>query len=156
MGQKSYSISPANGELHYTLRSWNSKKMTYLESEIESICRSVCHTHKLGHKLEWFEHFPASKNDKICNMLVTEAAKINGFEIVERPYPLMFGEDFGWFSKNYKTAMFGLGAGKNTPALHHANYDFPDEIIETGIQMFKTIRYYNLFSSISHIAPLQV
>ena len=50
-----------------------------------------------------------------------------------------FGEDFGWFSKKYKTAMFGLGAGIETPALHNANYDFPEEIIETGINMFKTI-----------------
>ena len=35
--------------------------------------------------------------------------------------------------------MFGLGAGMKTPALHNANYDFPDEIIATGIEMFKTI-----------------
>ena len=32
--------------------------------------------------------------------------------------------------------MFGLGAGKTTPALHHADYDFPDELIPTGINMF--------------------
>lgn len=35
--------------------------------------------------------------------------------------------------------MFGIGAGVDTPALHHADYDFPDEIIETAMQMFKTI-----------------
>ena len=35
--------------------------------------------------------------------------------------------------------MFGLGAGINTPALHNSDYDFPDEIIETGITMFKSI-----------------
>ena len=35
--------------------------------------------------------------------------------------------------------MFGLGAGLDTPALHNADYDFPDEIIETGITMFKSI-----------------
>ena len=35
--------------------------------------------------------------------------------------------------------MFGLGAGINTPALHHNNYDFPEELIETGIKMFTSI-----------------
>jgi metal-dependent amidase/aminoacylase/carboxypeptidase family protein len=35
--------------------------------------------------------------------------------------------------------MFGLGAGMETPALHNADYDFPDEIIETGINMFQSI-----------------
>ena len=53
--------------------------------------------------------------------------------------PFKFGEDFGWFSKKYKAAMFGIGAGLQSPALHQANYDFPDEIIETGMNMFKGI-----------------
>ena len=35
--------------------------------------------------------------------------------------------------------MFGLGSGIDSPALHHSEYDFPDEIIETGIDIFKTI-----------------
>jgi len=32
--------------------------------------------------------------------------------------------------------MFGLGAGEDTPALHHVDYDFPDEIIPYGVEMF--------------------
>ena len=35
--------------------------------------------------------------------------------------------------------MFGLGAGLDTPALHHVDYDFPDELIETGMKMFQGI-----------------
>ena len=57
----------------------------------------------------------------------------------ERTFPLKFGEDFGWFSRDYTSAMFGLGAGLDEPALHHADYDFPDELIETGMKMFQGI-----------------
>ena len=32
--------------------------------------------------------------------------------------------------------MFGLGAGLDTPALHNPDYDFPDELIDTGVQLF--------------------
>ena len=35
--------------------------------------------------------------------------------------------------------MFGLGAGINTPSLHDAAYDFPDELIETGIGIFQAV-----------------
>jgi metal-dependent amidase/aminoacylase/carboxypeptidase family protein len=35
--------------------------------------------------------------------------------------------------------MFGLGAGINTPALHNPDYDFPDEIIATGVSVFYEI-----------------
>ena len=35
--------------------------------------------------------------------------------------------------------MFGIGAGINTPALHNPDYDFPDEIIATGVAIFHKI-----------------
>ena len=35
--------------------------------------------------------------------------------------------------------MLGLGAGEATPALHNPDYDFPDDIIPTGIQLFYQI-----------------
>ena len=139
MGQKSYGISPAKGELHYTLRTWSNEKMLILKKQIEAVVKKTCHIHKLEYEVEWLEYFPASNNNITCNNYIEKAAQENKFKIIKRPYPFKFGEDFGWFSKKHKTAMFGLGAGIDTPALHNADYDFPDEIIETGISMFKSI-----------------
>ena len=139
MGQIAYGISPANGELHYTLRTWSSAKMSVLKTEIGEMVMEICQVHKLKYRLEWLEYFPACTNDLKSNNYVEKAALENHYHIIERPYPFKFGEDFGWFSKEYKTAMFGLGAGEDTPALHNADYDFPDEIIETGITMFQSI-----------------
>ncbi|WP_367392550.1 amidohydrolase [Lewinella sp. LCG006] len=139
LGQKSYGISPAQGELHYTIRTWSTAQMELLKARLEEIFTQVTATHQLAFDVSWFEHFPASSNEQECNDLVIAAAEENGFEIMRRAYPFKFGEDFGWFSKNYKTAMFGVGAGTTSPALHHANYDFPDELIPTGIAMFAGI-----------------
>jgi len=139
MGKRAYGISPANGELHYTIRTWSIEKMEVLKNKLNAIFSICCQAKKLEFEVEWFEYFPASKNNVIGNKYVLEAAKINNLTIIERSYPFRFGEDFGWFSRKYKTAMFGVGAGIDSPALHHANYDFPDELIETGINMFKEI-----------------
>ncbi|HET8828029.1 MAG TPA: hypothetical protein VFM79_01750 [Pelobium sp.] len=49
-------------------------------------------------------------------------------------YPEVSGEE-----KQFKGCLFGLGAGENHAALHHPNYDFPDEIIEAGIKIFNGI-----------------
>jgi len=117
MGEKSYGISPANGELHYTIRSWSKEKMESLKSEIEDHIKRICQSKKIEFKLNWFEYFPASENDLEANTYVTNAAKENNYELLERPYPFKFGEDFGWFTKSYKTAMFGIGSGIHTPAL---------------------------------------
>ena len=139
MGQKSYGISPANGELHYTLRAWDNLKMEAVKSQIVNAVATISAQYQLEHAIEWIEYFPASINDKECNDYVVKAASENNFNLIQKPHPFKFGEDFGWYAKEYKTAMFGLGAGLNTPALHNADYDFPDELIETGITMFQDI-----------------
>lgn len=139
MGQKSYGISPAEGELHYTLRAWDPAKMETVKKQITNAVKNICADFKLQHSIEWIEYFPASINDQQSYDFVVKAARENNFNLIEKPHPFKFGEDFGWYAKQYKTAMFGLGAGLETPALHNADYDFPDELIETGIDMFRTI-----------------
>ncbi len=139
VGQKSYGISPAKGELHYTLRTWTEDSMEELKQKLHQIIIHISHKYQLKFDIKWFEYFPAVENEIFCNDLIKKSARINNFELKERPYPLKFGEDFGWFSQNYKSAMFGLGSGIDTPALHNPDYDFPHEIIETGMTMFKTI-----------------
>lgn len=139
LGQKSYGISPAKGELHYTIRTWSTERMQLLKSEIISRTKKICLNNNVKCAFNWFEFFPASTNNFACNEIVKEAAKENNLVLIESPHPFKFGEDFGWFSRNFKVAMFGLGAGINTPPLHDENYDFPDELIETGLSMFKVI-----------------
>ncbi|WP_027076403.1 amidohydrolase [Maribacter antarcticus] len=139
IGEKTYGISPENAEIHYTLRTWSECKMKALEKSLSEYVTFACNRHNLKFEIKWFEYFPATKNDVESYNLIKKVALTNSFNIKEIKMPLRFGEDFGWFSKNYKAAMFGLGAGINHPSLHHSDYDFPEEIIETGIDMFKNI-----------------
>ena len=83
--------------------------------------------------------FPATMNDDLCNDVVVQVATQQGLSIVQQPAPFKFGEDFGWFTKRYRGGMFGLGAGEQMPALHNPDYDFPDALISTGVNLFKGI-----------------
>lgn len=136
LGQKAYGISPGRGELHYTIRTWTEAEMTTLKARIESQVTKVCQRHHLEANTDWFEYFPGTVNDAECRERVMEAASKNGFKLKEQAVPFRFGEDFGWLAREYKVAMFGLGAGENCPALHHAEYDFPEEVLPVGIGMF--------------------
>lgn len=113
--------------------------MEELKKTLLQIVAEVCERHSLQFGIDWLEYFPTTHNDAECNEIIQKAAKKNRFVLKERTLPLKFGEDFGWFSREYKTAMFGLGVGLDTPALHHVGYDFPDELIETGMKMFQGI-----------------
>lgn len=139
MGQQAYGISAGSGELHFTFRTWTTANMNVLKDQSIKIIEDVCTQHKLSFSTAWFDYFPTAENDDYCNEVITSAALKNGLTIIEKPFPFRFGEDFGWFAQNYRSAMFGLGAGINTPALHHVDYDFPDEILPTGIDMFMGI-----------------
>lgn len=139
MGVKSYGISAGFGEIHYTLRTKSIEKMERVKQDVDSIMLEVCPKYKLTHTAKWFDYFPAVVNDGFCNQVITETAKNCNYDIIKKSTSYKFGEDFGWFSEKYKAAMFGIGAGLQSPALHQANYDFPDEIIETGMTMFKGI-----------------
>ncbi|TDT40577.1 amidohydrolase [Maribacter spongiicola] len=137
LGEKNYGISPENAELHYTIRTWSGEVMTALENQIKQAVSEISNTHKLKAEIAWFEYFPASDNNSECVAMIEKVANLNQVALVEHPKSLKFGEDFGWFSSKYKSAIFGLGAGEDQPALHHSDYDFPDELIDTGLLMFK-------------------
>ncbi|HSM63617.1 MAG TPA: amidohydrolase [Gillisia sp.] len=139
LGTKDYGISAGKGELHFTLRTKTENVMEQLKTSILNLMKQVCEEHQLQYKTDWFDYFPATVNNEECYNMILRAAATNKYELLQRESPFRFGEDFGWFSKNSKAAMFGLGAGMNSPALHHEDYDFPEELLETGINMFSNI-----------------
>ena len=136
VGNKNYGIAPGSGELHYTIRAWSDEKLSQVKKLVQKILEDINSTHGVKISYEWLEYFPSNENNSECNDFIKNAAIKNQYPIIERPFPFRFGEDFGWFSKEYPCGMFGLGAGMNTPALHQEDYDFPDEILIVGVKMF--------------------
>jgi len=87
-------------------------------------------------EFEYLQTFHASDNDPEAVDLVRKAANTLRLSVIEKKYPFKWGEDFGLFTSRFKGCMFGLGAGENIPALHNPDYDFPDELIVTGVNMY--------------------
>ncbi len=139
VGQPDYGISAGYGEAHFTLRCWQTEGMNRLVMNLERELAAICTQHKLRAETNWFDYFPTTVNDAYCNTMITLSATKAGLSVQQRPTPFKFGEDFGWFTQAFRGAMFGLGAGEQTPALHNPDYDFPDELIETGIRIFRGI-----------------
>ncbi len=46
-------------------------------------------------------------------------------------------EDFGYYLKETKGAICYIGNGEDYPQVHTSGYDFPDQIIETAVELFK-------------------
>ena len=139
LGSKDYGISADYAELHFTIRCWTANQLNNLKEIIATIVKNSSRKHQLKHTMDWIYEFDSNKNDNEAVDYIVKAAASNSFKVIEKQMPFKWGEDFGTFTQRYKGAMFALGSGKQTPALHNPDYDFPDEITPYGVQMFYAI-----------------
>ncbi len=139
LGEKAYGISAGYGEVHLTLRSWSSELMKEKSDALHAFVKQLAAAHGLKYELSWTQVFHANHNHPGAVAKVRQAAQTAGLQLMQAAVPFKWGEDFGLFTRRYKGAMFGLGAGKETPALHNPDYDFPDELIPAGVAVFEQI-----------------
>ncbi|WP_447951250.1 amidohydrolase [Chryseobacterium koreense] len=139
MGSRDYGISAGDAEIHLTLRSWTNEGLAELEQSVIRLAAEVCKKHHLGLEHEFLAHFYANENDADCVNAVRRAAESAQLNVSEQSFPFKWGEDFGIITSRFKGCMFGLGSGENQPALHHPDYDFPDELIPVGVAIFTAL-----------------
>ena len=140
IGETAYGVSAGHGVLRFTMRAKSEALLQALKSDTERIVGTeVAKTSGLSHEIRWLEYFAGGQNSKEAVDIVQQAAAENGLTYIEKNVPFTWGEDFGLLTQHFTGALFGLGSGTNTPPLHHQDFDFPDEIIETGVKMMCSI-----------------
>ncbi|NCT16638.1 MAG: amidohydrolase [Flavobacteriaceae bacterium CG2_30_34_30] len=136
LGSEAYGTSAGQATVGFTIRTWTESEMKKLQEKMESFILAIAKKHKLKADFKYIQEFKANENNAEAVKSITTAANNLGYIITNREFPFKWGEDFGLFTQQHKGAFFGIGAGKNCPALHNPDYDFPDELIPTGIQLF--------------------
>jgi len=139
IGEVAFGTTPGYAVVMATLRSYRNDDMELLTQEAISIIEEISDKYALSEKIEFREEFPATVNNEFCVKTIREVCAENDLSIIETLEPFRWSEDFGHFTAKYPGAMFGIGAGKKHPALHNPEYDFPDQIINTGIIIFEGI-----------------
>ncbi|MCF8378611.1 MAG: amidohydrolase [Bacteroidales bacterium] len=139
LGEISFGTSPGYAEVRITLRAFQNEDMVALTAHCEKIIREIAKEEKLDSEISYSEIFPATVNSDYCVNKVAESARENNLTIETIENPFKWSEDFGYYSEKYEACFFGLGSGKDHPQLHNPDYDFPDDIIESGINMFYSI-----------------
>ncbi|MFO7923272.1 MAG: amidohydrolase [Bacteroidales bacterium] len=135
IGEVAFGTSPGNAVVMATLRAYRDSEMDKLCSSAEELVHEVALLNELDIEVSRTEHFPATVNDKSLNGILEQQAVKSGtgYRYIEDAFK--WSEDFGWFTKKYRGLLFGIGAGKGHPELHNPDYDFPDEIIDTGVNL---------------------
>lgn len=140
LGVPSFGISPGEAELMITLRTLFNAEMAALEAE----ARALIETSSVGFApvITIHDAFSHSVNAPEATALLEQA--VQGLPRVEGAIPMRPSEDFGLFGTEIPAAMLFLGSGEDQPELHNSDFDFPDELIPIGAEIF--LRAIDLFS----------
>ena len=136
LGGRAFGVNPGQGSIGFTLRSDSNEALADAKSELLEFATTQCDQANLRLSLESTDIFKAVVNDALPYSKIKQAALATkaAFGSMETPFP--WSEDFGRFSEVTSTGFFGLGAGLDSPQLHHDTYDFPDELIPVGVRLF--------------------
>jgi metal-dependent amidase/aminoacylase/carboxypeptidase family protein len=139
IGDVAFGTTPGEAVVMATLRAFEDEVLRKLSLNTEEMVSGITAREKLEHDISYTESFPATVNHIDAANLVSKAVKNLGVDSHEIPEPFKWTEDFGHYTQNFKGALIGLGSGRNHPALHNPDYDFPDELIPTGVSLFRQI-----------------
>lgn len=137
VGSPAFGTSAGSGSLSLTLRAFDQDVLEKMKSHMEEKANSLAKMNGLKLAINYQESFAVSTNHPKAAAIAETAFQSLGLEIVEKPEPFRWSEDFGLFSQYCPSYLFGLGAGENCPQLHEPTYDFPDELIRTGVRIFE-------------------
>lgn len=139
LGERAFGTTPGQAVLMATLRAYKDADLKMIDETAKKISREVSQRYNLECEVSDTEVFSSTLNQDESVKMIEKAVEELGLESEHLDKPFRWSEDFGLFSQKYKGALFGLGSGEDTPALHNPDYDFPDDIAETGINMFKSL-----------------
>ena len=139
IGERAFGVSASAGALLLTIRGQYESEMNALQVQLENITQAEADKYGLGYSFDFCDIFPETRNHKESSDKVRASCQKLGLRLVEMKEPLRSSEDFGYFTKEIKGAAFFVGNGAEYPPIHTAEYDFPDETLETPIEMFKAL-----------------
>jgi len=139
LGEQAFGTSPGEAVIMLTIRAYQNEDIDRLKNQVNEVTKQCCDKYGIKHNLKYTEEFPASINDKACVEIVHQAANESNINAIQIDAAFRWSEDFGHFTINNKSAIFGIGSGEDHPQLHNEDFNFPDEIIETAINIFYKI-----------------
>jgi amidohydrolase len=138
LGEPTFGVSPASGEVRVTLRTMTNQRMDDL---VALASKQVVHAGgQLQVEVHWHDIFRAVVNNAEATATARAAAQDVGLTVNEMALPMRWSEDFGRIGDDgAKVAMMYIGSGENQPQLHNPDFDFPDALLPIVTAQFSAI-----------------
>ena len=135
-----HNVIPGSVVIKGDTRSLDPVSQKTVEDRLRAICEGICRMNGAECDFEYtYEDIPTVNDPVLVGYAAEAAAKVVGKENVDTAViaPLT-SEDFARFLSVIPGCFVFIGTGRtdNDPALHSANYDFNDNVLDTGAEYF--------------------
>ncbi len=135
-GGHTHNVLPAEVRIRGTVRTFNPVVQDRIEERIRQIIHGIEISFEVTSHIDYDRYYPATINDAQAAADALEvAAKFADAELAPEPAPT--SEDFSFMLQKRPGAYIWLGQarGEHTAPLHNPQYDFNDDVMETGIRL---------------------
>ncbi|MBX3381491.1 MAG: amidohydrolase [Phycisphaeraceae bacterium] len=141
-GGTANNIIPREAQFQGTIRTLTPEARALAKKRFFEIVNGVAAAHDCKAQIDWHEGYPVTFNDPaLTEKWFATATRTLGEKRVHRiPEPTMGGEDFSYYAQKVPSVFFTLGLqrpdDKNPATLHQPEFDFNDDALATGVEMF--------------------
>lgn len=136
VGSYSFGIAAGEGKVCLVIRADLESDLKKMETLISQKAQEVCEAGGLRLECAIRDYFPETANHPAAAAEVRKAAALLGKNVIEMEKPWRASEDFGYYTRKCPGAMFYVGNGETYPHVHTKDYDYNDNILETGVDLF--------------------
>jgi amidohydrolase len=140
-----FNIIPETAAITGTARSLNAATRDALQQRITAIAESVARAYECEAEMTYHRGYPMTINhpDAVARFNRCAQAEVGVEGIVDVDRPHMGGEDFSFYGEVIPACFFLLGLlppkQDAMPGLHSPEFDFNDDVIESGVAMFRRL-----------------
>ncbi len=136
LGERAFGVSAHKGKLLLTIRGEYEEEMDRLQSNLEALAKEQADKYGLACEFAYYDEFPETANHAENADKVRAVCKALDIPVKEQELPMRGSEDFGYFTKKTKGAIFWVGNGEEHPPVHNAKFDFVDATMKTATAVF--------------------
>jgi amidohydrolase len=142
-GGTANNIIPEGVRIIGTVRTLRDETKTIARERFHDIVTQTAAAHGCTASIDYHDGYPVTSNDKAEFAKVISLARevVGERNAIHLDNPTMGGEDFSFYGRHVPSCFFFLGlrpvsAGDDYPSLHQPGFDFNDEAMPLGIEMF--------------------
>lgn len=124
----------SHGYLEGTIRTYDPNDLNVVKTQMHKIAESVSLLFNVDCEVKFEEGYPPTMNSPKLRASVEQAINAANLEVIDKPLPFLFGEDFSFYGQQLAPAYFAFVGTRNedkgfVTGLHTSHLNFDEKVL---------------------------